>query len=381
MPNLLRHFNRYEFSGAFGDVGTDLPLITGMILASGMNPASVLGVFGAAQVASALFYGIPMPVQPLKAVAALVIAGGISAPQVYGAGLTIGLVMLLLTATGLLDRLRTIVPHAVIRGLQLGLGLKLALLSALQYIPANGPWGIALALLCGIIIVLLLKNRHCPPALPVIGIGLLYVWFVDRGTLLAPGQFGITLPTLARFTPTDMLQGFLLLALPQIPLSLGNSLFATHQMATDLFPKKKIRLRTIGYTYSILNLCSAPLGGIPVCHGTGGMAGHYVFGGRTGGSVLIYGILLILLGLFWGSGFGRIVQIFPLSVLGVILLTESCMLMHLARDVIPRPRARIIAAATALMAAFLPYGFLVGMIAGSLLEHALKRTITNGDNT
>jgi hypothetical protein len=380
MRNLLRHFNRHEFSGAFGDVGTDLPLITGMILASGMNPASVLGVFGAAQVASALFYGIPMPVQPLKAVAALVIAGGISAPQVYGAGLTIGVVMLLLTATGLLDRLRAIVPHAVIRGLQLGLGLKLALLSALRYIPANGPWGIALALFCGIIILLLLKNRHCPPALPVIGIGLLYVWFVDRGNLLAPNQLGITLPTLVRFTPTDMLQGFLLLALPQIPLSLGNSLFATHQMATDLFPQSKIRLRTIGYTYGILNICSAPLGGIPVCHGTGGMAGHYIFGGRTGGSVFIYGILLILLGLFWGSGFGHIVQIFPLSVLGIILLTESGMLMHLARDVIPLPRTRIVAIATALMAAFLPYGFLIGMIAGSLLEHTLTRTIPNGDN-
>lgn len=380
MRNLRRHFNRHEFSGAFGDVGTDLPLITGMILASSMNPASVLGVFGAAQVASALFYGIPMPVQPLKAVAALVIAGGISAPQVYGAGLTIGVVMLLLTATGLLDRLRAIVPHAVIRGLQLGLGLKLALLSALRYIPANGPWGIALALFCGIIILLLLKNRHCPPALPVIGIGLLYVWFVDRGNLLAPNQLGITLPTLVRFTPTDMLQGFLLLALPQIPLSLGNSLFATHQMATDLFPQSKIRLRTIGYTYGILNICSAPLGGIPVCHGTGGMAGHYIFGGRTGGSVFIYGILLILLGLFWGSGFGRIVQIFPLSVLGIILLTESGMLMHLARDVIPLPRARIVAVATALMAAFLPYGFLIGMIAGSLLEHTLKRSIPNGDS-
>lgn len=380
MRNLRRHFNRHEFSGAFGDVGTDLPLITGMILASSMNPASVLGVFGAAQVASALFYGIPMPVQPLKAVAALVIAGGISAPQVYGAGLTIGVVMLLLTATGLLDRLRAIVPHAVIRGLQLGLGLKLALLSALRYIPANGPWGIALALFCGIIILLLLKNRHCPPALPVIGIGLLYVWFVDRGNLLAPNQLGITLPTLVRFTPADMLQGFLLLALPQIPLSLGNSLFATHQMATDLFPQSKIRLRTIGYTYGILNICSAPLGGIPVCHGTGGMAGHYIFGGRTGGSVFIYGILLILLGLFWGSGFGRIVQIFPLSVLGIILLTESGMLMHLARDVIPLPRARIVAVATALMAAFLPYGFLIGMIAGSLLEHTLKRSIPNGDS-
>lgn len=363
-------FNRRELSGAFGDIGTDLPLITGMILASGMNPATVLGVFGLAQVASALFYGIPMPVQPLKAVAALVIAGGISASQVYGAGLSIGLIMLVLTASGLLDKLRVIVPKPVIRGIQLGLGLKLALLALGRYIPSAGVSGLALAAVCALVVLLLLGNRRCPPALPVIAIGLLYAVVFNSAGGLGRESLGFALPHPVSFSTGDMLQGLVLLALPQIPLSLGNSLFATHQMAGDLFPQRPIKLRTIGYSYSLLNIASACFGGIPVCHGSGGMAGHYVFGGRTGGSVLIYGIFLIALGVFWGSGFGHIVQIFPLPILGVILLAESGMLMRFARDVVPCRMDLAVALLTALLAVLLPYGFLIGMVAGSIVAYA-----------
>lgn len=363
-------FNRRELSGAFGDIGTDLPLITGMILVSGMHPTAVLGVFGLAQVATALFYGIPMPVQPLKAVAALVIAGGIGATQVYGAGLSIGLIMLALTATGLLDMLRRLIPLPVIRGIQLGLGLKLALLAVGRYIPSAGAPGLALAAVCAVVLVLLLGNRRCPPALPVVGIGLLYAFVFNPDAGLGIGSLGFAVPRPVSFSTADVLQGFVLLALPQIPLSLGNSLFATHQMACDLFPERPVRLRTIGYSYALLNIASACFGGIPVCHGSGGMAGHYMFGGRTGGSVLLYGLFLIALGVFWGTGFGRIIHVFPLPVLGVILLAESGMLMYCARDVLASRTDAAIALVTALSAILLPCGFLVGMVAGTAVAYA-----------
>ena len=363
------HINRGELSGAFGDIGTDLPLLTGMILASGMHPASVLTVFGLAQVGSAFFYGIPMPVQPLKAVAALVIAGGIAAPQVLGAGLSIGLLMLALTATGLLDRLREIIPKCVIRGIQLGLGVKLCLLAISRYVPSDGVAGLILAAVCAVVILLLLKNHHCPPALPVVGIGLLYAFCFKFGAGTWRESFGFTLPHIARFTSSDMLQGAIILALPQIPLSLGNSLFATHHMANDLFPERRVSLRTIGYTYSALNIVVPFFGGVPVCHGSGGMAGHYVFGGRTGGSVLIYGLILMAFGLFFGNGFDRVVHVFPLPVLGVILLTEGAMLMRFARDVVPIRFELAVAVLTAASAVLLPYGFLIGMAAGTGISY------------
>jgi hypothetical protein len=119
-------FDRNEFAGAFGDMGTDIPLLIGMTLAAGLDGTSVLVMFGAMQILTGLVYRLPMPVQPLKAMAAIVIAQQASPATLYGAGLAIGLVMLLLATTGLLDWLARVVPKCVVRGIQLGLGLQLA---------------------------------------------------------------------------------------------------------------------------------------------------------------------------------------------------------------------------------------------------------------
>jgi len=361
---------RGELSGAFGDIGTDLPLITGMVLATGMNPASVLTVFGLMQICSALIYGIPMPVQPLKAVAALAIAGEASAMQVYGAGLGIGVSMLALTVTGWLERLRRVIPKAVIRGIQLGLGLKLGMLALTRYIPAEGNVGLVLAAVSGVLVLLLLKNRRVPPALPVIGLGLIYAFCFKLDASIWRESAGFNLPQWVHLSVADILSGYLILALPQIPLSLGNSLFATHQMAHDLFPERKVKLRTIGYSYSLFNIVVPFFGGVPVCHGSGGMAGHYAFGGRTGGSVLLYGVLLMVLGVFFGNGFEQIIHLFPLPVLGVILLVESGMLMQFVRDLAPVRFDLFVAGLTAAAAVLLPYGFLSGMLIGTAVAHA-----------
>ena len=99
-PNV--QFNRHEWAGSFGDIGTDLPLILGMLLVSDLPAASVLIVFGLLQIMTGLLYGLPMPMQPLKAMAVLIITQKVTGDLIYAAGLTIGLVMLLLTVSGLL---------------------------------------------------------------------------------------------------------------------------------------------------------------------------------------------------------------------------------------------------------------------------------------
>ncbi len=134
-------FDRNEFSGAFGDIGTDFPLIVGMTLASGLDIASVLIMFGAMQLVTGLAYGLPMPVQPLKAVAVLVIAQKLSGNIIYGAGLAIGITMLLLTVTGMVEWLGRIIPKSVIRGIQFGLGLKLASVALQNYVMEDGTIG------------------------------------------------------------------------------------------------------------------------------------------------------------------------------------------------------------------------------------------------
>jgi hypothetical protein len=328
-------FDRNELSGAFGDLGTDFPLIAGMILVAGLDAASVLILFGLMQALSGLAYGLPMPVQPLKAMAVLVITQKISGNVLYGGGLAIGLIMLLLAATGLMDGVARIVPKAVVRGIQLGLALQLAQLALRDYVPADHAPGYALAAVAFLIALLLLGNRRVPPAPFMIALGVVYAFAFKLDAAALGNTAGISLPAVHRLTWADILTGFFVLALPQLPLSLGNSILATRQVAGDFFPEKPLTVRKISFTYSLMNILSPFLGGVPVCHGSGGIAGHYAFGARTGGSAVIEGALYMGLGLFFAGGFRTAIEIFPKPVLGVILLFEALALMKLIRDMVP----------------------------------------------
>jgi xanthine/uracil/vitamin C permease (AzgA family) len=360
-------FDRNELSGAFGDIGTDLPLLVGMILASGMDSAGVLIMFGLLQMATALTYGIPMPVQPLKAVATLVIAQKIAGNIVVGAGLAIGVVMLVLTATGLLEWLARVIPKTVVRGIQFGLGLQLSLLALTTYVQSAGTGGYLVAFVAFVITIALIGNRRYPPALFVIAVGLLYGFISPAGPEAISGRFDLRLPEFGVPAAGDIITGFLLLGLPQIPLSIGNSILATQRIAADYFPEKRIAVRTIGFTYSLMNLAAPFLGGVPVCHGSGGMAGHYLFGARTGGSVVIYGSFYLLLGLFFSSAFASVIHAFPLPVLGVILLFEGLALIRLLADTTSIRSNLSIAILVGLMCVGLQYGYLIGLVAGTLL--------------
>jgi hypothetical protein len=360
-------FDRNELAGAFGDIGTDLPLLTGMILAAGLDSASVFIVFGLLQVLTGLLYGIPMPVQPLKAVAALVIAQKIAGPVIFGAGLSIGIVMLVLTTTGLLGRLASIIPKSVVRGIQFGLGLTLCLLALKNYVLSDGIRGDILAGVCSVIVLWLMGNRKYPPSLFVIGLGVLYALFFN----IHPGDLaqGCGFSTPRFFAPSghDIAQGFLLLALAQIPLSLANSIFATKQVAADLFPEKRVTVTKIGLTYSLMNLLAPFFSAAPVCHGSGGMVGHYTFGARTGGSVVIYGLIYLIIGFLFSSGMGTVTQLFPLPVLGVILFFEGLALLRLIADIADSKSQLYIALLVGVLAAGVQYGFFIGMIVGTVL--------------
>ncbi len=368
-------FDRNEFSGAFGDIGTDLPLIIGMILASGLDTASVLITYGAMQIVTALVYGIPMPVQPLKAVAMIVITQKIAPAVIYGGGWAIGIFMLFLTLTGLISLIAKYIPKVVVRGIQFGLGIQLSMVALKDYIggaPVSGYW---LAGIAFVITILLVGHRKYPPALFVIGAGIVYALVFHLDSFTGTRLVNFSLPVVHTPDWTDILTGFLILALPQIPLSIGNSIIATNQVASDLFPEKKITVRKISLTYSLINLVNPFFGGIPTCHGSGGMAGHYTFGGRTGGSVFIYGLLFLTLGLFFGGSFTRVVTIFPLPVLGVILLFEGLALMVFIKDIIDSKKSFFIALLVALISCGLPYGYLIGMITGTLLFYLSDKNI------
>ncbi|MDP3928281.1 MAG: putative sulfate/molybdate transporter [Bacteroidota bacterium] len=361
-------FTRNEFAGAFGDIGTDFPLIVALILTAGLHAPSVLIVFGVLQIATGYFYKMPMPVQPLKAMATLVISQKIGGPVLIGAGLAIGILMLFLTSSGLLKLISQFIPKAVIRGIQFGLGLSLCSLAVKDYILPSAIAGYVLAGISFLIILLFIKNKRFPAAIVVLCLGLLYALLFEVSAVDLKESLGLHLPILNLPSVENIVQGFLLLSLPQIPLSIGNSVLATQQASADYFPKRKdISISKLGYSYSFINLISPFFSGIPVCHGAGGLVGHYTFGGRSGASVIIYGFFYLVLGLFFGNGFSSIIQLFPLPILGVILLFEGLALLFLIHHLGSNKKQLLIALITGIIAFLMPYGYLLAMIVGSLL--------------
>ena len=365
-------FDRNELSGAFGDIGTDLPLIVGMILVAKLDPASVLTMFGLMQLLTGLAYGLPMPAQPLKAMAVLVISGKATASMLYGGGLAIGITMLLLTVTGLMDWLALAVPKSVVRGIQCGLGLQLAILALTQYVPSEGARGFVLAAIAFMVTILLLGNRVFPPAPLLIVLGVAYAFAFKLSAGVLAHSIAVQLPRMPMLRASDILAGFIVLALPQLPLSLGNSILATRQIAEDLFPQRPIGIRKISFTYSLMNLINPFFGGVPTCHGSGGMAGHYAFGARTGGSIIIYGSIYLTLGLFLSRGFQTAIELFPRPVLGVILAFEGLVLIRLIRDMASTVADFTVVVLVALMCVGLPYGYVLGLVVGTIAAHFLK---------
>lgn len=365
-------FNRHELAGAFGDIGTTLPIVAALLLATDLNPAGVLTAFGLAQIATGLIYGLPMPVQPLKAMAVVVIAGQTPGGLLQLAGLMIGGLMLVLAATGALDWLSRVIPRCVVRGVQAGLGLMLAR-TATGLITRGGSasgWTAALAAL--VVLALLRKNRRLPGALLVIGAALVWAAFARIDWHELAHGFGFAAPQPIAWPWDRWLAALTLLVLPQLPLSLGNSVIATQQTARDLFPERAFTLRKLGLTYAGINLAVPWLGGIPVCHGCGGLAGYYALGARTGGAVVFHGALWVAAGLFFSGAFVQVVHAFPSSILGALLLVEATVLVLLLRDLRAAPVALALAAAVALACVFAPQGYLTGLVAGSALYYVLR---------
>jgi hypothetical protein len=364
-------FNRNEFAGCFGDIGTDFPLIVGIILASGIDVASALIMYGVMLVLTGIVYGLPMPVQPLKAMAVIVITQKLSGNILFGGGLAIGIIMFLLSISGLITIFAKSVPKNVVRGVQFGLGIQLSLLALKEYIPADGAHGYILAGLSFMIIIFLFGNRKFPAAPLVILLGLIYAFLFKINFQDLTQSVGMSLPKAHAPSLNDILAGLILLAIPQIPLSVCNSILATKQTVEDFFPEKKLSVKRIGLTYSLMNLINPFFGGIPVCHGSGGLAGHYTFGARTGGSVLMYGGIYLILGLFFSHGFQTVINLFPKPMLGIILVFEGLALMRLIQDVFDK-KSLFIVFAVALIVVGLPYGYVIGLIVGLLLNRYLK---------
>src|SRR3972149_10515299 len=236
-------FNLSELGGALGDLGTLLPLTAALISLNQMNATGVFFVIGLAYMAAGLFYRLPVPVQPLKAVAAIAIAGGLSASVISASGLVMAVVLLLLSITGAIRLVSRLFPRAVIRGIQLGLALflvkaGLSLVARKQVIVGGNDsfFGLAnlnisagwlLAAAFGIVFVLLLRSRKIPASLVVLGLGIAAGMFWGSFPGLKTMHFGLSLPSASVPSLANLTTALVLLVIPPIALTLGNAVFAT----------------------------------------------------------------------------------------------------------------------------------------------------------
>jgi predicted benzoate:H+ symporter BenE len=310
-----------ELSGAFGDLGTLIPFVVGYITMARMDPAGVLVAFGLFKVIAGLTYRTPVPIQPMKAIgtAAISSAGAMTPGAVWASGLFTGVLWLVMGLSGAVTWIAKITSRPVIQGLVLGLGLGF-LLEGIKL--AQDELVLAAAAVAGTFI--LLSYERVPAMLALLGVGVV-IALVREPTLLGElgaVSFHFRLPELAlgKIGWPEVATGVLVLGLPQAALTLGNAIVATVEENNQLFPDRSITVREIAIDHGIMNLIGTTIGGVPMCHGAGGMAGHVRFGARTGGSLVILGVLVLLTGLFFADSVGTLFKLFPPSLLGVILL-------------------------------------------------------------
>ena len=339
-------FTLSEFSGALADLGVMLPLVLALISLNGMDATAAFVGIGLAYILTALVYRLPIPVQPLKSVSALALAMGLPPVIIVAGAIWNASAFLGMGLAGIDLWVQKAFPKAVVRGIQLGLGWLLfksawKLVSVSPKDWQGGPmlFGETIAwlwlLVGGAVIALLLFMflRRDLAALAAVVFGVI----ISAAHLgLPPLSIHLTLPKLLPLVPDwrQLWQGFVLLALPQIPLSLGNSIYATADAARQYFGEKAsgVTERKLMLTMGFSDAITALIGGIPLCHGCGGLTAHYRLGARTGGAPLMIGILFLVLGLVGGGASMSLFGLIPFPVLGVLLAYVGGQHLLLARD-------------------------------------------------
>lgn len=351
-------FDIREASGAVGDLGTLLPLMLGAIVVAGLAPGPVLAGFGLAYCATALLYRLPVPVQPMKAIAAVLLVTEVPPATLAASGAMIGAVLLVLGLTGWSDRLGRLVPQAILAGLQLGLGLALALLAFGFMAGAPGLGAAAVALLG-----LLLLFPRLPAALILVALAALLG--AATGDPSAPPAVAAARPAMPHWPD---LKAAAALALPQLSLTLTNAVVLTALVAGDLYGARArhVTPRRLSISTGLINLTLAPLGALPMCHGAGGLAAHHRFGARSGGAPLILGTALLGLALLPGETALALLRSISPAVLGALLLFAAAQLAWSRRLVDCKPSCRPVIAVTAVAA--LLWGPFWALIAGTLAE-------------
>ncbi|XP_059296398.1 molybdate transporter 1 [Lycium ferocissimum] len=407
--NLIFRSKWAELNGAMGDLGTYIPIVLALTLASDLNLGTTLIFTGVYNFVTGAIYGIPMPVQPMKSIAAVAISNPeFGVPEIMAAGICTAGILFLLGVTGLMQLVYRLIPISVVRGIQLAQGLSFAM-TAVKYIKnvqdfakskskGERDWlgldGLLLALICAIFIVIVngageaqIENQEStetgnirrrvkkvifslPSACLIFLLGVILA--IIRGPQAVKGfKFGPSRIEVVSISKQAWKQGFIKGTIPQLPLSILNSVIAVCKLSTDLFPEKgEVTATSVSVTVGLMNLIGCWFGAMPCCHGAGGLAGQYKFGGRSGGCVALLGVAKFVLGLVLGSSMVKVLTQFPVGVLGVLLLFAGIELAMCSRDMNTKEESFVVLVCTAvsLVGSSAALGFLCGIVVHLVLK-------------
>ncbi|KAM0030635.1 putative molybdate transporter [Helianthus debilis subsp. tardiflorus] len=417
--NLVFRSKWGELNGAMGDLGTYIPIVLALTLASDLDLGTTLIFTGVYNFLTGTIYGVPMPVQPMKSIAAVAISDpDFGIPEAMAAGICTGVILFVLGVTGLMRLAYRLIPLPVVRGIQLAQGLSFAM-TAVKYIrkvqdfskskaKGNRDWlgldGLVLAIVCVCFIVSVNgagdededeneneneddQNDNCvvngddqerkwrknvaslPSAFMVFLLGVILA-IIREPKVIKGFKFGPSSMQVIKISKSAWKRGFVKGTIPQLPLSILNSVIAVCKLSTDLFPEKSVTVTSVSVTVGLMNLTGCWFSAMPCCHGAGGLAGQYKFGGRSGGCVALLGATKLVLGLVLGGSIVKILSAFPVGVLGVLLLFAGIELAMCARDMKSKHESFVVLVCTAvsLVGSSAALGFVTGMVAHLLLR-------------
>ncbi|MCP4399033.1 MAG: hypothetical protein GY801_17245 [bacterium] len=372
--SIKNHFKLSEWSGAIGDLGTVLPIAFALVVFNGFPPQRIFFLWGLVSVITGWYYRIPVSVQPLKAMAVIAIATGYPAELLSTTAFFYGILMIGLSVSGIIRRLEKWFSMAIVRGIQLGLGLILARKAVLLTIE-NGaflgqdaaPTPIMNSVIFALVMLVLWYfqlQKNFPIILLIIPLGIIVSFFM--GVSFDTSQFdgapvAVLMPTWSFF-----LNASIYLIVPQLPLTLGNAVFSASDVCHTFWPDRAGRVNPtrLGFSIGFSDLLIGLLGGFPVCHGAGGMTAHARFGGKTGGTTIILGSMFIAIALI--DSMSMFLFYIPIPVLGAMLLIVGLRLMLLVQSL--ETKFEIVMALAIGVVSFATKNLSIGVVVGMLTE-------------
>lgn len=334
----FKHHYVSEISGSLGDLGTFLPIAIALSINGTVSLASTLIFSGIYNILTGLFFGIPLPVQPMKAIAAVAIARNFSSGSIAASGIFVGTCILIFSVTGLLRWFANVIPIPVIKGIQVGAGLSLVIsacsgmLHPLGWIGPSWADNRIWAIVAFLALIVTSVYRKVPYALVLFVIGLVFAIVRTAGAAHLPA-FTIWHPWLVVPTPHQWWVGAVDAGIGQLPLTTLNSIVAVVHLANDLLPNVKTPSIThVGLSVAGMNLLGCWFGAMPVCHGSGGLAAQYRFGARSGASVVFLGVLKLIIGVLFGETLVDLLKRFPAAFLGVMVIAAGLELLSVGES-------------------------------------------------